>query len=389
MTSFPVLRELPAEPAVTVILPAFNAAGYVADAVSSVRRSTYAHWRCVVVDDGSTDRSLAVARAAAADDARFVFTAQANGGHIAALNHAARWVTGDIVAFLDNDDTFLPDKLGRVVSTFRQRPASGLVTHRLYVTDERLAVIGVTPLTDRLVDGDLRPQMRRQAAGDPRLGVTSGMALRREIFEMIFPADPAIERFPDELIRRIAPLAAEVASCDEPLGIRRTHGRNQSDEAGDELADYVRRSLASYRLIRACQVRVASQLGIELPASDLDLDLMQATLDRIERSDDAPRRRASVLASPHFRELPALRRIYWRIALSAPHRALPAMLSQLYGVSNLTLLLNRHRMRRLRRSGDVPRAAPGGELPMWDVARRALPFSRGTRTPTARTPAAG
>jgi glycosyltransferase involved in cell wall biosynthesis len=363
---------LPVEPLVSVVLPTFNAPDYIADAVHSVRQSTYANWKCIVVDDGSTDDTLVRAKAAAADDPRFLFSVQENGGQIAAINLAARYVQGEIVALLDNDDVFLTTKIERVVSTFRQRPRAGLLTHRMYVSDERLNILGVMPLTDHLLDGNVRPQLQRNTSGDPRFGVTSAMALRRSIFDRLFPADPAIRFFPDELIRRIAPLLAEVACCDEPLGIRRTHRQNHTNATEDGLAAFVRATMATYRLIERSQRQVASSLDIDLPASDLDLDLMETILARLEGREDAARRRANVLASHQFAQLPAVRQLYWRISLSVPRSALSAMVRQLYAPSSLKLLLNWFWMRRLRRAGVIPALGPSPELPAWDVARWAL-----------------
>jgi glycosyltransferase involved in cell wall biosynthesis len=366
------LPALPVEPLVSVVLPTFNAPDYTADAVHSVRQSTYAKWKCIVVDDGSTDDTLDRAKAAAANDPRFLFTIQENAGQIAAINLAARCVEGEIVALLDNDDVFLPTKIERVVATLRQKPRAGLLTHRMYVSDERLSVLGVMPLTNRLLDGDVRSQLQRNTSGDPRFGVTSAMALRRSIFDRLFPADPAIRFFPDELIRRIAPLLAEVACCDEPLGIRRTHRQNHTNATEDGLAAFVKATLATYRLIARSQREVASSIDIDLPAADLDLDLMETILARLQGREDAARRRANVLASPQFAQLPAGRQLYWRISLSVPRPALSAMVRQLYAPSSLKLLLHWFWMRRLRRTGVIPAVGPSPELPAWDVARWAL-----------------
>lgn len=363
---------LPVEPLVSVVLPTFNAPDYIVDAVRSVRQSTYANWRCIVVDDGSTDETPERARAAAADDPRFVFSVQENGGQIAAINRATRYVRGEIVALLDNDDVFLPTKIERIVSTFRQRPRAGLVAHRMYVGDEHLNILGVMPLTDRLLDGDLRPQLQRKTSGDPRFGVTSAMALRRSVFDQVFPADPAIRFYPDELIRRIAPLIAEVASCNQPLGIRRTHRENHTGSTSERLAAFVRQTAATYRLIESAQRQVATSLGIKLPGDDLDLDLMEAVIARLDGREDAASRRAKALASPQFAELPAERRLYWRISLSAPRPVLSAMVRQLYAPSSLKLLLNWLWMRRLRRTGVIPALGPSPDLPVRDVARQAL-----------------
>jgi glycosyltransferase involved in cell wall biosynthesis len=356
----------PVDPTVTVVLPVHDAEQFVEDAVNSIRTSTYENWRCIVIDDGSTDATLARARAAAVGDPRFVFVVQPNGGHIAAINRAAAEITrdvgGDLVALLDGDDVFLPDKLAVAVGVARARPTAGLVTHRMYVADEHLRIVGVAPLASRLLDGDLRRRPNSLTKGESRLGVTSGMVLRRDVFDRIFPTDPAISRFPDELVRRIAPLVAEVASCERPLGIRRIHGRNQSDDARGELGSYLQRSLASYRLIAREQGRHARDLAIELPGDDVDLDLMAALLAHLDRSDDARRWRSRVTTLPGFAELGPARSAFWRCLLWLPPRLATSMARQLFGASNATLLLNRMALLRLRRAGAVPATPPRPEL---------------------------
>jgi hypothetical protein len=360
-------HRLPSEPDVTIVLPVFNAERFITDAVRSIRSSTYQRWRCIVVDDGSTDATVPRARGAAGDDARFLFVHQPNEGHIGALNHAASVIRdglgGDLVALLDNDDLFLPTKLERVVALAHERPRAGLVVHRLYVADERLRIAGVTPLAATLPDGDLQPQLKGSRTGDPRLGVTSGMILRREVFDRIFPAPASIGRFPDELVRRIAPLAADVASCDEPLGVRRVHGGNQSDDSRQGLRASVGRSLASYRRIASLQERRAHQLGVDLPEDDLDLEVMGTLVARLDGAPDATARRRWLIASKPFRAMGIARRLCWRVVLSAPTVLLRPLLRQAYGVSNAKLVLNRVALARLRRQGLIRGCLPYPLLP--------------------------
>jgi glycosyltransferase involved in cell wall biosynthesis len=379
MAATALLYDLPAHPLVTVVLPAFNESDHITDAITSVRESTYGNWTCIVVDDGSSDDTLARATAAAGDDARFTFRAQANNGQISAINHATRYVRGDIVALLDADDIFLPDKLARAVAALRLKPLAGLLTHRMYVGDNALNIVGIMPMTNGLPDGDFRLKVQRMTSNSAQFGTTSGMLLRRGIFEMIFPADAGIKMCPDELVRRIAPLAAEVAACEDPLGIRRVHGRNFSDSASDALAAFVGRTLNDSRLMRAKQQQVASRLAIELPSADLDMDLREAVLARLEAREDAGERCATVLASSPFRELSAARRLYWRVALACPRPLFRFMVRQLYGASRLKLILNRFWLHRLRRAGVIPAVAPRPELTMWGVTRRALSVGRTPR----------
>jgi hypothetical protein len=132
-------------------------------------------------------------------------------------------------------------------------------------------------------------------------------------------------------------------------------------------------------LMRAKQQQVASRLAIELPSADLDMDLREAVLARLEAREDSGERCATVLASSPFRELSAARRLYWRVALACPRPLFGFMVRQLYGASRLKLILNRLWLHRLRRAGVIPPVAPRPELTMWGVTRRALSVGRTPR----------
>ncbi len=111
------------EPLVSAILPVFNRETSVARAVESVLAQTYRHTELIIVDDGSTDATADIL-AGYAD--RATILNQRNGGAYKARNLALRHATGDLVAFIDSDDSWLPEKLARQVPLMR-RPEVGLV----------------------------------------------------------------------------------------------------------------------------------------------------------------------------------------------------------------------------------------------------------------------
>ena len=96
---------------VSVVIPVFNGAEFLTDALESVRAQSHARWEAVVVDDGSTDQSLEVARALAQRDSRILVIAQANAGPSAARNRGLLECRGELVQFLDADDRLCPHKL--------------------------------------------------------------------------------------------------------------------------------------------------------------------------------------------------------------------------------------------------------------------------------------
>ena len=115
-------------PAVSVITPAWNAAEYLGATIESVRAQTFDNWEMVVVDDGSTDGTVAVVERHAAADGRVRLIRQANAGPSAARNHGMRAATGQFFAFLDSDDLWLPGFLASQLAVFERHPDTALVT---------------------------------------------------------------------------------------------------------------------------------------------------------------------------------------------------------------------------------------------------------------------
>ena len=94
------------QPLVSVVMPVWNRAEQVMRAVRSVQAQTLQHWELVVVDDGSTDGTLDVLHAAAAEDPRIVVVAAPHAGVCAARNAGLTRATGRYVAFLDSDNAW-------------------------------------------------------------------------------------------------------------------------------------------------------------------------------------------------------------------------------------------------------------------------------------------
>jgi glycosyltransferase involved in cell wall biosynthesis len=101
---------------VSVVIPFFNAALYLREAVASVLAQTFADWELILVDDGSTDSGTALALdfAAAEDRIRYIeHPGHRNLGQSASRNAGIRAATGEYIALLDADDAWLPTKLER------------------------------------------------------------------------------------------------------------------------------------------------------------------------------------------------------------------------------------------------------------------------------------
>ncbi len=109
-------------PLVSVVIPAYNAATFIAETIESVQQQSYEHWEMLVVDDGSTDETAAVVRQYATAEARIRLISQPNGGVSKARNRGVEEAHGELIAFLDADDRWLPDKLAAHVEFMRSHP---------------------------------------------------------------------------------------------------------------------------------------------------------------------------------------------------------------------------------------------------------------------------
>lgn len=105
------------EPLVSVIIPVYQVERYVADCLDSVLTQTYAHLEVVVVDDGSTDGSADILAAYAGRDRRMRVVRQANAGLGAARNAGVRHSRGELLVFLDSDDTVPPGSYAVMVDS--------------------------------------------------------------------------------------------------------------------------------------------------------------------------------------------------------------------------------------------------------------------------------
>src|SRR4051812_11414846 len=110
-------------PLVTVVIPCFNQAQYLAGALASVHRQTWPRVESIVIDDGSTDDT---SRVASSFGATFV-KRQPNQGLSRARNAGLELARGEFIVFLDADDELLPEAVRDGVDAFMRHPDAGCV----------------------------------------------------------------------------------------------------------------------------------------------------------------------------------------------------------------------------------------------------------------------
>jgi glycosyltransferase involved in cell wall biosynthesis len=127
-------------PAISVIVPCYNAQRTIADTLQSVADQSFPDWEAIILDDGSTDDSAAIVEALARREPRMRVVRRANSGVSVTRNAGAAAARGRVLAFLDADDRWHPDYLQRMAAHLQSRPD-----------------IGIAFAVARIVDGEGQP----------------------------------------------------------------------------------------------------------------------------------------------------------------------------------------------------------------------------------------
>jgi glycosyltransferase involved in cell wall biosynthesis len=118
-------------PLVSVLIPFYNEERFLEEAVQSVLQQTYPHWEILLIDDGSSDTSTAIAKEYAVRYPEKIFYVEhdghANKGLSATRNAGIAKARGELIALLDADDVWLPEKLQKQVAIFQQNPDVALL----------------------------------------------------------------------------------------------------------------------------------------------------------------------------------------------------------------------------------------------------------------------
>jgi glycosyltransferase involved in cell wall biosynthesis len=215
-----------ARPLISVVIPCFNYARYVATAIESALGQDAEPVEVVVVNDGSKDDSLRVI-SRYADRVRIVD--QANQGHVAACNHGFAATTGMVVVFLDADDLLEPSALSRVAEAFS--PSTAKVQYDLKIIDGEGRDLGRRHCYFSPGYDAARVRAAFQAKGTYRWPVTAGNAYARWFLEELFPL--TVEDAPDGILNTVAPVYGEIVTIPEALASYRLHGANRWGDISD------------------------------------------------------------------------------------------------------------------------------------------------------------
>jgi glycosyltransferase involved in cell wall biosynthesis len=229
-----------ASPLISVLLPVHNRAERVGEAVESVLGQMYPHVELIVIDDGSTDRTAAVLERFGT---RLVRLSQPRRGAYAARNLGLRHAHGELIAFIDSDDRWFPDRLVRQLPLL-DAPDVGLAFGDAVLVDYR----GPAPVHGRLTAFQITPPRRGWVTRHFAYGnfvPTSSVLVRRRCLE-------AVGRFAES-----TPLSADY------LTWFRISLESQLDYVAEPVFEYaVSRDGLSRDLVASLRARIALFSGL-------------------------------------------------------------------------------------------------------------------------------
>lgn len=201
---------------VSVVISNYNYARFLREALDSVLAQSHPGTEIIVVDDGSTDGSVGILREYEKKHSSIALVLQENSGQGSAMNAGIGLSTGDVVLFMDSDDTWHPNKIQTVLPLLEEY---GFVQHNLVCGDKLYRSF--------LINRDHQRYMLEFGLFDFFVP-TSGLCLRRDIVEKVFPLpdDDMLRICADAYISRLSLCYSSLATISEPLGMYRVHGAN-------------------------------------------------------------------------------------------------------------------------------------------------------------------
>lgn len=217
------------QPLVSVIMPSYNTARYIGEAIDSVLSQDYPNKELIVIDDGSTDATVDIIRSYS-DRVRLI--TQRNQGAAVARNAGLDAAQGDYIAFLDSDDCWLPGKLRTQIDYLEQYPDIGMVYARWQVWKPELDGRFDMPAIAESSDADRSsPPIVPERSGwlYNRLLFTSllhtiTVVARRSLIETVGRFDTELKRGQDYDYWIRASRAGEIHQLDRVFALYRVHG---------------------------------------------------------------------------------------------------------------------------------------------------------------------
>jgi len=210
-------------PPVSVLVNTYNHERFIAQCLQSVLDQTFPadQMEIIVVDDGSTDRTPEIIQQFLP---RIRCIRKTNGGQVSAFNAGVAEARGEIIAFLDGDDYWAPEKLTKVIGAFDAHPNIACVGHAYYEVDEAGSIFAtmVPSITELSFES---PASARLAVPFRIFLGTSRFAVRRNVLEKTLPVPPDVPFFDTFIFTQAIAISGAILLA-EPLCYYRLHAGN-------------------------------------------------------------------------------------------------------------------------------------------------------------------
>jgi glycosyltransferase involved in cell wall biosynthesis len=173
------------------VIPAYNAENTILETIASVQQQTFSDFELIVINDGSTDRTLELLQSV--KDERLRILSYENGGVAVARNCGISHATGGFIAFLDHDDLWTSDKLELQLAALQQHPDAGVAYSWTYFMNEKEGVRSFYPCEPVFFEGNVYAKL---LVGDFIYSGSNPLICRQAI-DSVGEFDPAINACDD------------------------------------------------------------------------------------------------------------------------------------------------------------------------------------------------
>ncbi|MEB3219540.1 MAG: glycosyltransferase family 2 protein [Nostocales cyanobacterium 94392] len=265
------LPPLTDTPLVSVLVPNYNYARYIGEALDSVLEQSYPHFEVIVCDDGSKDNSCEIIADYVRKDSRIKLICKENGGVANALNVAYSQSKGQVICILDADDIWMNNKLEKVLELYTSDPKCGFAIHNVIEIDAQGNLIKTTPKYNHLASGWMGQAALENGGFVYNIPPASALSIRKEIGEKIFPLNEAFTRNADSLIFGFAPFITVIGNTLEVLSKFRLHGANTTSQTTLTLDRMEREQITFERIYQEQKKFLHNIYGEEIAKSLTDI----------------------------------------------------------------------------------------------------------------------
>ncbi len=209
-------------PAISVVMPVYNAETFVREAVESILAQTFTNFELIVINDGSTDGSLMILEEMASRDPRVVLLDRPNGGIVSALNAGIECARGQFIARMDADDVAMPERFALQYERMMTEPMLGVLGSFIRIIDKAGKVV-------RILDYPVTPKETALYLEYPSTVAHPAVMIRKEALMKVGGYRAVVNNAEDyDLWLRISEIGYSIANLPIPLLNYRMHGMNVS-----------------------------------------------------------------------------------------------------------------------------------------------------------------